>query len=103
MREGRPYRDVAEIVRARGVGPATLAQLEGHVFVHDAVPAPRRVDLNCDGERRLQSLPRVGPVIAARIVAARPFAQLDDLERVSGIGPATVARLDGEVVLGDCR
>lgn len=40
----------------------------------------------------LESLPRVGPALAARIIADRdslgPFGSLDALQRVKGIGPA---------------
>lgn len=45
----------------------------------------------------LQRLPRVGPVLAARIIAQRqaggPFRSAADLQRVPGIGPRTAARL----------
>ena len=45
----------------------------------------------------LQRLPRVGPVLAARIVAERqargPFRSVADLQRVPGIGARTAARL----------
>ncbi len=54
------------------------------------------VDVNTAGAAELESLPGVGPATAAKILASRdvdgPFGSVDDLLRVSGIGPAT---LDG--------
>jgi hypothetical protein len=50
--------------------------------------APPLVDLNRASRAELLSLPGVGPVVAARIEAARPFASVDDLARVPGFGPA---------------
>lgn len=45
----------------------------------------------------LQLLPRIGPALADRIARDRrargPFTSLEDLARVRGIGPATVAGL----------
>lgn len=54
-----------------------------------------RVSINTASPGELQSLPGVGPAIAARIVEARPFDRLEDLLRVRGIGPATLERLGG--------
>ncbi|WP_062299188.1 ComEA family DNA-binding protein [Demequina maris] len=55
---------------------------------------PARVDLNTADEAALETLPGVGEVLAARIVADReangPFAVVEDLERVSGVGPSIV-------------
>ncbi len=55
------------------------------------------VDVNTATVSELESLPGIGPSLAAAIVESRTrvgrFASLDDLERVPGIGPATVARL----------
>ncbi|MBT0994726.1 ComEA family DNA-binding protein [Cellulomonas sp. DKR-3] len=54
------------------------------------------VDLNTADEAALDTLPGIGPVLAARIVEHRttqPFAQVDDLEDVPGIGPALLAEL----------
>jgi competence protein ComEA len=57
------------------------------------------VNVNAADAEALDVLPGIGPVLAERIVADRaahgPFASLDDLERVSGIGPSLVARLAG--------
>jgi competence protein ComEA len=46
-------------------------------------PAP--LDVNRASEGELGALPGVGPALAARIVAARPFASVDDLRRVPGM------------------
>jgi competence protein ComEA len=54
--------------------------------------APGKVDLNTASAEQLDTLPGIGPATAAKIVADRaangPFRSVDDLMRVSGIGPA---------------
>ena len=61
------------------------------------------VDVNRAGAVELERLPGVGPSIAAAIVDEReqggPFASLDDLQRVSGIGPARLEAIRDLVVL----
>lgn len=55
------------------------------------------VDINSADESTLQQLPGIGPTLAERIVADRaangPFASVDELTRVSGIGEKTVEEL----------
>ncbi|MGW9404947.1 ComEA family DNA-binding protein [Arthrobacter sp. NPDC055585] len=55
------------------------------------------VNLNTAGETELQTLPRVGPVLAGRIIAWRtehgPFQRAEDLDAVPGIGEAMLAAL----------
>ena len=55
------------------------------------------VDVNRADASDLQRLPGIGPALAAAIVDHRtrfgPFATLESLTAVSGIGPATVERL----------
>lgn len=58
-----------------------------------------RVRLNQADPRELQTLPGIGPALARRIVAARPFARIDDLLGVPGIGPKTLERLRPRVRL----
>ena len=52
------------------------------------------IDLNTASARELESLPGIGPVMAGRIVAHRevngPFAAVDDVQDVPGIGPKTL-------------
>ena len=45
-----------------------------------------KIDINTATEKELTTVPEIGHVMAARIIAARPFRSADDLKRVSGIG-----------------
>jgi DNA uptake protein ComE-like DNA-binding protein len=44
------------------------------------------IDINNVTEKELTTVPGIGHVMAARIIAVRPFRSADDLKRVSGIG-----------------
>ena len=59
------------------------------------------VDVNRATVEELESLDGVGPALAARIVAARPFASVDDVARVRGIGVRRLARLRPRLSLDD--
>jgi competence protein ComEA len=62
------------------------------------------IDVNTASEVALQTIPGVGPSRARAIVADReadgPFSSIDDLQRVRGIGPATVDDLRPFVAAG---
>lgn len=62
-------------------------------------PGGGLINLNSADASQLEQLPGVGPVLAERIVADRdangPFATLDDLSRVPGVGDAIVGALEG--------
>lgn len=80
-------RDAADLaaVSAAAKAPATTPSGE------PAAATP--INLNTASVAELDTLPGVGPALAKRIVAARPFATTDGLAAVPGIGPATLARL----------
>lgn len=52
-----------------------------------------RVSLNRASMASLEGLPGVGPALAARIVAGRPYRSAAELDRIKGIGPKTVEKL----------
>lgn len=84
------------------VPPAAPAKAAADSVVQAAQAGP--IDLNRATETDLKRLPGIGPKIAARILAYRdehgPFATVDALAKVSGIGPRTVAKLKPLVVCG---
>lgn len=62
------------------------------------------VDVNRATLDELNTLPNIGPVLAQRIIAERtkkPFTDIDDLRRVSGIGPKRIEALRGLVSFGE--
>ncbi|NSW57700.1 MAG: helix-hairpin-helix domain-containing protein [Armatimonadetes bacterium] len=70
----------------------------------DSPPAFRGpVSLNTATEKQLEALPGIGPSLAKRIIAYReqngPFRRIEDLQRVSGVGPKMLMRLRGQVTL----
>ena len=65
--------------------------------------ASGKVDLNTADATALQTLPGVGPVTAEAIISHRqtqPFAAVDDLLLVKGIGPKTFETLKDLVTVG---
>lgn len=57
------------------------------------------VDVNHSSVEDLEALPGIGPKLAERILAARPFASPADLQRVSGIGKKRWAQLQPAVTV----
>lgn len=79
---------------------------EGERVAQGVSPGPiidGRLDLNRADHAQLELLPGVGPATAARIVAYREqiggFRTVDELSGVRGIGPRTMERLRGRVVV----
>jgi competence protein ComEA len=71
-----------------------------------AAPLDPRLDLNQASRDDLNLLPGVGPALAERIATYRekngPFHSVDDLAKVSGIGPVTLQRLRDRLVVAPC-
>jgi competence protein ComEA len=109
-----PFGGLEGLDRVPGIGPGLLAAIAPHARFSAVVaagspqtapsraePAPVRgqpqVDLNAASAEELERLPFVGPYMARQIVAFRerhgPFAAVDSLVRVPGIGPATLAKV----------
>jgi competence protein ComEA len=120
-----PFKNVDELRHVSGIGPKTLERLRPHLFVatedDDGLPAdsmakPVRtasvskkaagltgaIDINRADQAELQKLPGIGPKLSQRILderAKKPFKSIDDLRRVSGIGPKTLEKLRPHVTI----
>ena len=112
------FQTVDELRSVSGVGPARLERLRPWVRVDgttadggappppsaakppavpkkaEALTAP--IDVNRATSAELQKLPGIGPRMAQRILDERargPFKSVEELRRVSGIGPKTLDKL----------
>jgi competence protein ComEA len=54
---------------------------------------PAKFDINTSTEKELRLIPGIGPVMARRIIDARPFRSADDLKKVNGIGDKKYAEI----------
>lgn len=51
------------------------------------------IDINTASSEELDEITGIGPVLAQRIIEARPFNSLDDLTKVKGIGEKTLQKI----------
>ncbi|MDW3218082.1 MAG: ComEA family DNA-binding protein [Acidimicrobiales bacterium] len=84
-----------DVVGPTGGGPAGTADGAG--------PAGGVVNLNTADAAELETLPGVGPSIAAAIIRHREtegaFQRVEDLLEVAGIGPSRLAQIEGLVAV----
>ncbi|GAB2516027.1 helix-hairpin-helix domain-containing protein [Paramicrobacterium agarici] len=84
-------------------GEQVRVPTEGETEEQDGTDAQGRVNLNTATSEELEALPRIGPSLAARIIAWREenggFRSVDDLRNVSGIGEKTFASLKDLVTI----
>ena len=84
---------------------ATEAAPRPRVYAPKPAPPPASINLNTATVSELQRLPRIGPKMAARIIAYREahgaFRRVPDLMQVRGIGKKTLAQLTPYLVVED--
>ncbi len=57
-------------------------------------------NLNTATEKELEALPKIGKVLAARIIEGRPYRAIEDLARVQGISPKLIETISPYLEVG---
>lgn len=52
-----------------------------------------KININSAPKSKLEELPGIGSATADKIIAGRPYATIEDLDKVSGIGESTLEKL----------
>ncbi|MGN8889362.1 ComEA family DNA-binding protein [Dysosmobacter sp. HCP28S3_G4] len=119
--EHGPFAAVEDIQNVPGIGEGKLAAAADRVTVGTdepsgtAVPAEEapeepspeteKLNINTAGAEELTALPGIGEVLAERIVAYRaehgPFAAVEDIRNVQGIGEGKLAAMADRITVGE--
>jgi endonuclease YncB( thermonuclease family) len=85
---------------AEGPPPATAASSTMLTTANEPEPSPPedalaevKLNVNTASETELENISGIGPVLAERIIAARPLKSADDLRTVKGIGDHKYAHI----------
>ncbi len=126
--DNRPYKSLDELNKAGlsakkigamkssltvGEAPAPVAPAAAKEAKKKGEPAPAAkaaepaaagpVDLNSADQKALEALPGIGPAMAKKIMAARPFNSVDDLSKIKGMSKAKMAALKDKVTAGPAK
>ena len=95
-----PSAPIAPVSKPRDLSPKPQKSAAQKSVPQSNQTTNQTVNLNTATQAELEALPGVGPGLAKRIIAAREqkrFASLEDLDRVSGIGPKLLEKLRDRV------
>lgn len=80
---------IAQVEPSDSTQPSTTDSSEGSSWKTKPkkTTEDKKVNLNTASKEELETIPGIGPALAGQIMAVRPFASLDELPHVKGIGP----------------
>jgi competence protein ComEA len=110
----KPFVAVGKAAAAPATAPAAEKKPKAAPAVKPAekkapatTPAPAAaaapVDLNTADQKALESLPGIGPALAKKIVAGRPFKSVDDLSRIKGMTTSKIDAIKDKVTVAAAK
>jgi hypothetical protein len=84
----------SEIVQAEEIESADLE------YIDTPQSEDSFIDLNTASFETLQSLPHIGPGRAEAIIERRPWSNVDELQKIDGIGPQRLEEIREQAVVG---
>jgi competence protein ComEA len=117
--DNRPYTSLDDLKKA-GLSAKKISSMKSSLTVSEAAApvapvakakepkaaeaaAVGPVDLNTADQKALEALPGIGPAMAKKIMAARPFNSVDDLRKVKGLSKAKMAALKDKVTVSPAK
>jgi len=79
---------IAQLRASQRDADRQLIELQGEIKKSQV--SSNIIDLNKASEAELQSIHGIGPMLAGRIIAGRPYKNVEELLNVKGIGPMTL-------------
>jgi len=115
----RPFSTIDDLDRLKGISAEQLEQIRAVVTVGSAhtpvklgsptvdtptAPATgksarKKINLNTADIKTLENTPEIGPELAREIVAARPFASLEELSRIKGVSAERLEQIRAKVTV----
>lgn len=112
--EARPFTKIDDLDRLQGISAERLEEIRANVTVitphvvkveslapDRAGPESGGIDINTADLETLQANPAIGPDVARQIVAMRPFATQEELNRLQGVNAEQLEQIRAAVVVAD--
>ena len=64
-----------------------------YILAGTLTAAAKKINVNTATKAELMTLPGIGEVLAEHIIAGRPYAKVEDLLQVKGIGSKTLEKI----------